>query len=228
MKRDYPIIESPTSRWILGFLLSILSFILVAFLSYFLKIDNMILNAVTLSTIGIVSLFIIDRDFVKKVFKPLKPKDIIYILVGVVIMFVSIVISSIVMTNIDMDVSTNPIFGLIDEGNILEFFISSVIQFITEEIIFIIPFLFVMNKFDFKSEKLKIIVAVIVSSVIFGLMHLSTYNFNFLQAILIISIIRIGLTMSYIISKNLTVTYLVHIIYDWGIILIGMKYAVGF
>ena len=76
-----------------------------------------------------------------------------------------------------------------------------------------------------KNEILKTIVAILVSSVIFGAMHISTYNFNILQAVLVISIIRTGLSMSYVISKNLTVTYLIHIIYDWT--LIGIHLTAG-
>ena len=76
-----------------------------------------------------------------------------------------------------------------------------------------------------KNDKLKTFVAILVSSVIFGAMHLSTYNFNIVQAVLVISIIRTGLSMSYVLSKNLTVTYLVHMIYDW--VLIWIYLAAG-
>ena len=67
---------------------------------------------------------------------------------------------------------------------------------------------------------LKTIFALLLSSVIFGAMHLSTYDFNLLQAVLIISIIRMGLSLSYVLSKNLSVTYIIHIIYDWSLIII--------
>ena len=79
-----------------------------------------------------------------------------------------------------------------------------------------------MYKVKSENKFLKTTLAIIVSSVIFGAMHLSTYNFNILQAVLIISIIRTGLTMSYVLSKNLSVTYLIHIIYDWSLIGIYM------
>ena len=76
-----------------------------------------------------------------------------------------------------------------------------------------------------ENETFKNICAIILSSVIFGAMHITTYNFNILQAVLIISIIRAGLSMSYVFSKNLTVTYLIHIIYDWS--LIGLYMTAG-
>ncbi len=228
MKRDYPIIEAPTSRWILGFILSLLSFFIVGLLSYFLEIENLILSAIILTSLGILSLYIIDKNFLKKIFKPLTLRDIGYFFLGLVAMFIAIMASSFVLSKVDMNVSTNPIFELIGEDNLTEFFIASIIQFVTEEIIFIIPFLFVINKLKIENRFLKVLLATVISAVTFGLMHLSTYDFNFLQSIVIISIIRIGLTISYIMSKNLTVTYLVHIAYDWSIILFALNFGVNF
>lgn len=228
MKRDYPIIEAPISRWILGFILSLLSFFIVSLLSYFFKIQNLILSAVILTSLGILSLYIIDKNFLKKIFKPLTLRDVGYFFLGLVAMFIAIVASSFVLSKVDMNVSTNPIFEMIGNDNLTEFFVASIIQFVTEEIIFIIPFLFVINKVNIKNRFLKVLLATVISAVTFGLMHLSTYDFNFLHAVLIISIIRVGLTISYIISKNLTVTYLVHIAYDWSIILLALKYGINF
>lgn len=145
-------------------------------------------------------------------------KDILYVLLGLGFSFVAVILASIAMTQMGIQGSANPIFDILNDDNIKRFIVSTMIQFIAEEIIFIIPFLFVINKLRTKNEKLKTLVAILVSSLIFGAMHLTTYNFNILQAVLVISIIRTGLTMSYVLSKNLTVTYLVHMIYDWVLI----------
>lgn len=145
-------------------------------------------------------------------------KDILYILLGLGFSFVAVILASIAMAQMGIQGSANPIFDILNDDNIKRFIVSTMIQFIAEEIIFIIPFLFVINKLRTKNEKLKTLVAILVSSLIFGVMHLTTYNFNILQAVLVISIIRTGLTMSYVLSKNLTVTYLVHMIYDWVLI----------
>lgn len=145
-------------------------------------------------------------------------KDILYILLGLGFSFVAVILASIAMAQMGIQGSANPIFDILNDNNIKRFIVSTMIQFIAEEIIFIIPFLFVINKLRTKNEKLKTLVAILVSSLIFGAMHLTTYNFNILQAVLVISIIRTGLTMSYVLSKNLTVTYLVHMIYDWVLI----------
>ena len=124
------------------------------------------------------------------------------------------------MQKLGIEGSNNPIFDLLTEDNFKSFFLSTLIQFIAEEIIFIIPFLFIINKVKIENNIIKTILAILISSIIFGAMHLSTYDFNILQAVLIISIIRTGLSMSYVISKNLSVTYIIHIIYDWTLIFI--------
>lgn len=152
-------------------------------------------------------------------------KDLLYILLGLGFSFVAVVFASIAMAQMGIQGSANPIFDVLNDENIKRFIVSTMIQFIAEEIIFIIPFLFVINKLRTKNEKLKTLAAILVSSVIFGAMHLTTYNFNILQAVLVISIIRTGLSMSYVLSKNLTVTYLVHMIYDW--VLIGIYLTAG-
>lgn len=225
MNRVYPKIEAKTYKWILALLVSIASFYGVGIIFYVFNIKSEILGAVAVSALCLLSLLIVDRDFIKKIFLPMKKKDIFYIILGLLFCAVAIVISSIVMQQFGIEGNTNPIFESLNPGNFKDFFVSTIIQFIAEEIIFIIPFLFVINKMKIENETFKNVCAIILSSVIFGAMHITTYNFNILQAVLIISIIRAGLSMSYVLSKNLTVTYLIHIIYDWS--LIGLYITAG-
>ena len=222
MKRDYPKIEAKTWRWLLAFVISIASFYGVSLLFYLFNIRNEIVGATAVSSLCLLSLLIVDRNFIFIIFFPFRMKDLLYLIIGLGFSIVAVVISSIVVTNLGIEGSTNPIFDVLTSDNFKSFFISTLIQFIAEEIIFIIPFLFVINKVKSENKIVKTTLAIIVSSVIFGAMHLSTYNFNILQAVLIISIIRTGLTMSYVLSKNLSVTYLIHIIYDWSLIGIYM------
>lgn len=220
MKRHYPKIEAKTWRWILALVLAIGSFYGVSFLFYVLKVKNEIIYALAISILCLLSLLVVDKKFIKKIFLPLKMKDLVYIIIGLGFSIVAVVISSIVVTNLGIEGATNPIFDVLTPDNFKSFFVSTIIQFIAEEIIFIIPFLFVINKMKTENNILKTIFALLLSSVIFGAMHLSTYNFNLLQAVLIISIIRTGLSLSYVLSKNLSVTYIIHIIYDWSLIII--------
>lgn len=220
MNRDYPKIEAKTWKWILALILTLASFYGVSFLFYSLKINNEIIMASAVSAISLLSLLLIDKKFIKKIFLPIRAKDLLYIIIGLGFSLIAIVISSILVQKLGIEGSNNPIFDVLTEDNFKSFFLSTLIQFIAEEIIFIIPFLFVINKVKIENNIIKTILAILISSIIFGAMHLSTYDFNILQAVLIISIIRTGLSMSYVISKNLSVTYIIHIIYDWTLIFI--------
>lgn len=220
MNRDYPKIEAKTWKWILALILTLASFYGVSFLFYSLKINNEIIMASAVSAISLLSLLTIDKKFIKKIFLPIRAKDLLYIIIGLGFSLIAIVISSILVQKLGIEGSNNPIFDVLTEDNFKSFFLSTLIQFIAEEIIFIIPFLFVINKVKIENNIIKTILAILISSIIFGAMHLSTYDFNILQAVLIISIIRTGLSMSYVISKNLSVTYIIHIIYDWTLIFI--------
>lgn len=224
-KRVYPTIEAKTWKWALALFLSIGSFFLVSLTFFLFKINNEILMALLISALSLMSLWLVDKKFILKIFLPLEMKDLLYIIIGLGFAFVAVIFAAIAMEQMGIEGTANPIFDVLTDENIKRFLVSTMIQFIAEEIIFIIPFLFVINKMRTDNEKLKTLVAIIFSSVIFGAMHLSTYNFNILHAVLVISIIRTGLSMSYVISKNLTVTYLIHIIYDW--VLIGIYLTEG-
>lgn len=220
MKRHYPKIEAKIWRWILALVLAIGSFYGVSFLFYELKVKNEIIYALAISILCLLSLLVVDKKFIKKIFLPIKMKDILYIIIGLGFSIVAVIISAIAVERLGIKGATNPIFDVLTPDNFKSFFISTTIQFIAEEIIFILPFLFVINKMKTENNILKTIFALLLSSVIFGAMHLSTYDFNLLQAVLIISIIRTGLSLSYVLSKNLSVTYIIHIIYDWSLIII--------
>lgn len=220
MKRHYPKIEAKTWKWLLALVISVGSFYGVSLLFYALKVKNEIVYALAISVLCLLSLLIVDKNFIKKIFLPIKMKDLGYIVIGLGFSVVAVIISAIAVERLGIKGATNPIFDVLTPDNFKSFFVSTTIQFIAEEIIFIIPFLFVINKMKTENNILKTTLAILLSSVIFGAMHLSTYNFNLLQAVLIISIIRTGLSMSYVLSKNLSVTYVIHIIYDWSLILI--------
>jgi len=113
------------------------------------------------------------------------------------------------------------------------FFARTFIQLIGEEVITILPFLAVMylgfSKFKL-SRRNAIIAAYLVSTVIFGLVHLPSYNWNLIQCLVVIGTARLVLTIPYMITKNLWVSAGAHILNDWlifGIAIAGAARAGG-
>lgn len=97
-------------------------------------------------------------------------------------------------------------------------YVGSGIQLVGEEIFVVLPFLALMYFLFAKagvSRKTAIILAWIISAVWFGAAHLPTYDWNWVQAIVVIGSARIALTLAFIRTKNLWVSAGAHIINDW-------------
>ena len=97
------------------------------------------------------------------------------------------------------------------------FFANSLPQLVGEELISIIPFLALLHFLTRAglSTRNAVVVAWLVTAVWFAAIHLPTYNWNFLQCLLLIGGARLVLTLAYIKTKNLWVSAGAHIINDW-------------
>lgn len=125
-------------------------------------------------------------------------------------------------------VSANSTIAAAGSGGALDtvaLYVGSGIQLVGEEIFVILPFLALMYFLFAKaglSRKTAIILAWVISAVWFGAAHLPTYNWNIVQAIIVIGSARIALTLAYIRTKNLWVAAGAHIINDWVFITIAV------
>ena len=60
-----------------------------------------------------------------------------------------------------------------------------------------------------------IVGAWLTTSVIFGLIHLPTYDWNWIQCLVVIGSARLVLTLPWILTKNIWVSTGAHIVNDW-------------
>lgn len=89
------------------------------------------------------------------------------------------------------------------------------ISLIGEEIITTAIFLPIFNILCKKmSYKNSIILSLIISSILFGLMHFRAYNFHFYQMIVVIGLTRIPFSVLFIKTETLRTAIYAHIIYD--------------
>lgn len=104
-------------------------------------------------------------------------------------------------------------------------FIEIIIQLIAEEMWAIVPFLFILmicyKSFTMR-RKTSIVIAWILSSIIFGLYHIPSYNGNIAQAVLVIGVCRLFLTFTYIRYKNVWASYTAHLFWDFLPILVAL------
>lgn len=111
------------------------------------------------------------------------------------------------------------------------FFLRTIPQLFGEEVLTLLPFLatlyFCHQRLGLSRFK-AVIIAWLLSSVMFGLIHLPSYNWNWLQCVIVIGTARLVLTLAYIKTKNILVSTGAHIINDWvifGVVLIGSTSA---
>lgn len=108
-------------------------------------------------------------------------------------------------------------------GERVLFFAKTVPQLLGEEVVTVLPFLAVLallsNRFGV-GRKGAVVGAWLVSSLLFGLIHLPTYDWNLVQCIVVIGTARLVLTLAWILTKNIWVSTGTHIINDW--LLFGM------
>ena len=100
------------------------------------------------------------------------------------------------------------------------FFLRTIPQLFGEEVLTILPFLAVLYVAHARlgmSRINSVLVAWILSSILFGLVHLPTYNWNLVQCLVVIGSARLVLSLAYVKTKNIWVSTGAHIINDWAI-----------
>jgi membrane protease YdiL (CAAX protease family) len=108
--------------------------------------------------------------------------------------------------------------GGLDMAGRIAFFAKTIPQLLGEEVITLLPFLALLQAFSKGfgvGRKWAIIGAWLITSVIFGLIHLPTYDWNLVQCIVVIGSARMVLTLPWIMTKNLWVSTGTHIVNDW-------------
>lgn len=101
--------------------------------------------------------------------------------------------------------------------------VMTVIQIVGEEIIRLVPFILVLALvYRFlKNRMLGIVIGLIVSSGLFGLIHVGAYS-NLLFSVLNVGLSSMFVTLAYIRTKNIWVSYTVHAIIDLVILSLVM------
>jgi len=108
--------------------------------------------------------------------------------------------------------------GSLDTVELIAFFAKTIPQLLGEEVITILPFLALLQWLTQSlrwGRKRAVVAAWVCTSVMFGLLHLPTYDWNWLQCIVVIGGARMVLTLPWIMTKNLWVSTGAHITNDW-------------
>ncbi len=105
-----------------------------------------------------------------------------------------------------------------DTAHRVAFFARTLPQLLGEEVVTLLPFLAIlalMSNGLGVGRKGAIVGAWLLSSLLFGLIHLPTYHWNLVQCIVVIGTARLVLTLPWILTKNIWVSTGAHIVNDW-------------
>jgi membrane protease YdiL (CAAX protease family) len=119
------------------------------------------------------------------------------------------------------DVTPNAATALLigmDTAGRVAYFAKTIPQLFGEEVVTILPFLAVLTLLSSRfgvGRKGAVVGAWLISSLLFGLIHLPTYDWNLVQCIVVIGTARMVLSLAWILTKNIWVSTGAHIINDW-------------
>ena len=129
-----------------------------------------------------------------------------------------------VLADVTPNAATELLSG-VDTAGRITFFAKTIPQLFGEEVITLLPFLALLQLFSRSVDlgrKGAIVGAWVVSSVIFGLVHLPTYDWNLVQCVVVIGSARMVLTLAWIMTKNIWVSTGAHILNDWLLFAVGL------
>ena len=156
----------------------------------------------------------VSKGNLKLFFRILSLEDIKLIVLCFIFYFIYAIVMATLLDYLGLSTAANPVFGMNMD---VMFFVSSAIQLVGEElfkIILLIISMFVVYRFT-NRRKLAVVSGVVVSLLLFALIHLPTYNYNFFQCIFVIGIGGIFNLFAYLKTKNVVASYLVHILIDF-------------
>lgn len=174
------------------------------------------------TAIPLVAFIYFTKPYWGRIFRPLKLGDF-----GAMIVFwllnlaVSAIIALVVSGGQFNTLTANAAPDAVLDGGVaglVGFYLGTFIQLFGEELFTIIPFLAVLYWLYSKakiSRRAAIILAWVITAIWFGAAHLPTYGWNFAQAILVIGGARLVLTLAFIRTKNILVSFGAHLLNDW-------------
>ena len=213
--------EVKVSRALAAFLLLIAGFTI-------LMMDNTPISFFIVLLSGLIgSWLVFGLDGVKKIFSRPKRGTVKFILLSIVIAYVISISTGLISSYI---LHETPATNAIKEqfnGSMLDSFImlfKTIFMLAGEEILVTLPLIIFVSLFINKikiSQSKAVIISTIITAIIFGAIHLPTYQWNIFQCFLVIALTRIPFTIASLKSDSIIAGIIGHITFDW-IIFTGM------
>jgi len=162
---------------------------------------------------------------IKNLYSPLKKGSVKIILIAYTLSWITALLAKFMAGAIGQPTADNPIVSQFNHSleTALTMFGKTLFMLPGEEIITTIPLILLVHvALHFKIErKIAIIGSVILTSLMFGALHLSTYDWNWFQCLVVIGLTRIPFTWATLKTNSLWAGTIIHIAFDW-LIFIGV------
>ena len=170
--------------------------------------------------VPLAALAIITPRYWTALFRRVRRRDIMWMFVFALL---NITVSSVVGFLVLKTVGTNSNAAIAELAGMSAadtalFFLKTAVQLFGEEVLTILLFLALLNWLHARMQMSRtpaVIGAWLLSSLMFGAVHLSTYQWNLVQCLVVIGSARLVLTLPYLLTKNIWVSTGTHILNDW-------------
>jgi uncharacterized protein len=186
-----------------------------------------VIPAILFPAIPLLALRAIAGPHWKALFLRLRWQDV-RLAVGVAMLNIAVTVSvGLVVTKL-FGANANPAFRVMEgesAGELLLFALKTIPQLLGEEVLTMLPLLALLAFLSGRmrlSRRRAVVAAWLLTALLFGLLHLPTYGWNWAQCILIIGSARLVLSLAYLWTCNLWVSTLAHIINDWTLFGTGL------
>ena len=232
MKFDYPFYNGEPARftvrqWSLLLLLCLLAYLQLTFLGLiFVGPVTQLLPVLLFVLLPAMGLAAMGTGCLAALFRPLSVKALLLIPAFALLNLLVSVAVALVVASL-AEVSANPAVGLIralDPIAFAAFLLRTLPQLLGEELITILPLLATMAYLVEGrgwSRRAAILAAWLLTALLFGALHLPTYQWNVAQSIFIIGAARLVMTAAYLLTGNLWVSAGAHIMSDWIIFFVA-------
>lgn len=209
-----------TWKWAVAWLGTFLGFLALSFYPASNNVESVV-PRILFAAIPLVIFAYLTKPYCKTIFSKPRRKDYGYmVLFALLNMVLTPVLASLVLVLGFSTAGNAAGDGLVgaSAGELAAFYFGTGIQLLGEELLVIIPFLATLSTLHLKfgvSRKKAILWAWLISALWFGAIHFPTYQWNVIQALVVIGGARIALTLAFIRTKNIWVSAGAHIINDW-------------
>ena len=160
-------------------------------------------------------------------FKIPKLSDVKIIIVCYILAMIYSLLAIFVLTSLGIPTASNSAFPLQSIYPMISNAVLLLVSLMEEELFKVILLILLMAAIYYftKNKKTAVILGVFLNLMIFGLCHLSAYNGNVIQCIVVIGLGSFFNLYVYLKTKNIVNSFIVHVLYDFLFDVIGFLFA---